>query len=957
MNEQTQAQFSFSNANARIAGALTHSGCPVTVIDWNNDGLDDLVRLDDGHIASVDIQQPNQQFTHVLLGDFGGGSGWAWSMCVADIDHNGYKDIVAGGYNDGMVLMSNNTGTGATLISLPSSGFFWQNITFGDFNNDGWIDVFACDDNNAAKIYMNDGAGNLNISTFVNFAVNPTIFYGNDPADSGNYGSVWTDFDNDGDMDLFVAHCRQSTSSPSDLRRKDRLFVNDGNNNFTEQSSTYGIEVSAFNQTWTASFGDIDNDGDLDLMVTNHDVASQILENDGTGHYSDITTGSGFSLSNMTPLESVMEDFDNDGFLDILVTGSASRLFHNNGDKTFTLVSGLFDNNNMESFAVGDLNHDGWMDIYASYAGIYTDPDPNVADVMWMNNGSINSIVNRAMPGSQVSSVANNFFNLVLEGTVSNHDAIGARALVYSALGTQLREVRSGESYGTVNSGTLHFGLGTISTIDSVVIQWPSGTAQTIVSPAINQFLTVIEGTCVSPEAIVTASGPLVLCSSGQSITLTAPAGHNYLWSDGSTNQSLTVSQVGEYFVNVSDAGNSCTATSATITVIPAPDETPSIALSGFFDFACYGSSIQINGPSGLSSYLWSNGDTTQNAIATQSGNYTLTTQGICQAYTSDPLTVTILSPVIDPSAADVSLPSSGSATLNATGNNISWYATSSGGTPLATGNSFITPVVSTNTTYYMQSTDTYGGGISSVGLPNYSGTGSGYPGASTNASMYFDVTKSCTLNSVKVYTGTAGTRRIQLLDNTGTVINYADVNILPDSQVVTLNFPLTPGTDYILTTDGATNQANLGNTSPILKRNSSGVNYPYTMVDGITITHSSASNQYFYYFYDWQVEKPSITCVSNFVPVNVFITVGFNELSAEGISVYPNPANDLVTVKTTTGKASMVTIFDAMSRIVKQQVVSNTETNVSLDGLAAGVYQLQLQKDGKTHNMKLVKN
>ena len=291
----TQAQLAFRNDNSKLVNPNFHSGCAITIIDWNNDGLDDIIRLSQGHDCYVEVRTIDQKYTTVHLGDFGTGNS-AWAMTVADIDHNGYVDVVADGPNAIGVLMTNNTGTGATLSWLANSGFFLQNATFGDFNNDGWIDLFCCDDNDASHIYMNDGAGNLMVSSFINFALNPGITYGgnNDPADSGNYGSVWVDFDNDGDMDLFVAHCRQASSSTSDLRRKDRLFVNDGFNNFTDQSTAYGIEATSYAQTWTASFGDIDNDGDLDLMVTNHDIPSQIFENDGTGHYTDITATTGF---------------------------------------------------------------------------------------------------------------------------------------------------------------------------------------------------------------------------------------------------------------------------------------------------------------------------------------------------------------------------------------------------------------------------------------------------------------------------------------------------------------------------------------------------------------------------------------------------------------------------------------------------------------------------------------
>src|SRR5207237_4635559 len=98
-------------------------------------------------------------------------------------------------------------------------------------------------------------------------------------------------------------------------RRRDRLFVNDGNNNFTENGQAYGIEVSDFKQTWTTSFGDLDNDGDLDIVMTNHGENGQILLNDGTGHFTDITSSTGFSTTingGMDPIESAVEDFDND---------------------------------------------------------------------------------------------------------------------------------------------------------------------------------------------------------------------------------------------------------------------------------------------------------------------------------------------------------------------------------------------------------------------------------------------------------------------------------------------------------------------------------------------------------------------------------------------------------------------------------------------------------------------
>ena len=924
-------QTGFKNSNLKLIKSDFHSGCAVTVVDWNGDGLDDIIHLDQGHDCFVEVQTINQKYQTIHLGDFGGN---AWAMTCADVDHNGYVDVIADGANGIGYLRTDNTGTSATLSWLAGSGFFLQNATFGDFNNDGWIDLFCCDDNAASHLYLNDGTGNLNVSTFVSFAVNPGLLYGGDPADSGNYGSAWIDFDNDGDMDLFVAHCRQASSSTTDERRRDRLFVNDGTNHFTDQGSTYGIEVTNFWQTWTAAFGDIDNDGDLDLMVTNHDHNSQILENDGTGHYSDLTPTTGFDIStgsnSITPIESVMEDFDNDGYVDILITGSNYRYFHNNGDKTFTRMNNLFDASAMESFAIGDLNHDGFIDVYASYATIYTNPT-SVDDIIWTNTGN-----------------SNHFITLNLKGTISNHSAIGAHAFLYSSLGEQVREVRAGESYGTCNSGQLHFGMGAVTAIDSIIVTWPSGGSQTIVAPAVDQFLTIIENNCVSPPSNLTINGPLYICS-GQSLTLEAPAGYTYNWSNGATTQNISVVQPGEYNVKITAPGNNCVSTSTSVNV---PDETPVIATSNALDF-CSGESIDLIGPPGVTAYLWSDGSTSQTITVMQSGTYTLTIQGYCNNWTSAPVTTTMHAPV-SPTSNNVTLTAPGSTILSATGNNISWYDSQTGGNLLGTGNNFATPILTDTTVYYVESADILSAGTASVGMKYAANTYS--TGNTTNAKDIFSVFKNCMLYSVKVYTDTPGDRLIELRDSNNVLLNSKLVNIVPDTQIVNLSFPLTPGVNYTLGTNSATNQASFGFVSPRLKRNGQGVSYPYTIPGTLSITTSNQGSNYFYYFYDWQVDG-STSCHSIRIPVTVFVTgtSGINEFASHEFKVYPNPANDKLYIVSSSPMKSLVTLCDQTGRIIQNQNIEGNNNIIDVSGTAAGIYHLKVKNDKNESIYKVV--
>ncbi|MBK7682149.1 MAG: VCBS repeat-containing protein [Bacteroidia bacterium] len=927
-----EAQISFKNKNTKLINSNFHSGCTMAIADWNFDGLDDIIRLDDGRIANIEVQRTNATFQNISIGTFSSTSGWSWGMVTTDLDHNGYLDVIAGAGGPALrIFMTDANGAMGSMISLPNSGYFVQNITAGDFNNDGWIDLFVCDDNAQSHIYLNDGAGGLTESfTTMNFDVTSTD-------DSGNYGSVWTDFDNDGDLDLYIAKCRQGVTSPTDGRRINVLFENDGNNNFTENAAAYGINVGW--QSWTASFGDIDNDADLDLLLTNHDFESQIWENDGTGHYTDITASTGFDITDITPIESAFEDFDNDGYVDMIITGSNSRFYRNNGDKTFTKLEGLFDSNKMESFAIGDLNHDGKIDIYGGYATIYTNPT-NIDDVIWMNSTNNN----------------NHFVTLNLIGTVSNKGAIGARATVYSSLGSQIREVRAGENYGTCNSYMLHFGMGSVTTIDSIVVRFPSGITQTLVNPAVDQFIKIIENDCVSPAPTVSYSQSAPFICTGSTETLTATAGLNYLWSDNSTTQAITITTGGEYNVMVSTAGNNCVGISPTFVIDENPDQTPTISAVGETE-VCNGTAVDLVAPAGLVSYLWSDGSTTQNLSATVSGTYSLTIQGYCAQFTSANSVVVTAHIVPDAvTNTNVTIPSSASTTLTATGTDLNWYDDAAGTSLVGTGPSYITPVITGLTNFWVQNNETYNDGIFNTGLANHSGT-SLYSGSNaTSATVYFDVDKACTLLSVKVYSDQPGLRRIELRDNQDVLLQFADVVINPDTQVVNLNFALTPGTDYRIRTNDSVNTASLGFAGPRLRRNSAGATYPYTVNDALSITGNDFGSQYFYYFYDWSVEKPGFSCSSNLVQVSVDISVGLPNLEASGISLYPNPTGDIINIKLEKTTPAQMNIYDATGRLVMKHAIQEMNNAVSVQSLPSGIYQVEFIQAGSSFQQKLVK-
>jgi hypothetical protein len=948
-------QFSFTSANSLVP-TPTHSGCAISVVDVNNDGLDDMVKMDQSEILIVSLQKQNGTYTHYNLGSITGGSN-VWGMAVADVDHNGWKDVATG--TNGSMYLVKLAWSGTTItktITTLAGSYFVQNVTFGDIDNDGWVDLAVCDDVDYLKIYKNN-AGTFTLqaptAAMIDTQDYPGMFYSGDPYDSGNYGSVWTDFDNDGDMDLYVAHCRQTSTGSSDQRRRDRLYVNNGSNVYTESAQTYGIEVTNFRQTWTTSFGDIDNDGDFDILMMNHTGASQILENNGTGNFTDITATTGFNWNN-DGIESIFEDFDNDGYVDILMSGGGSGdsywMYRNNGNKTFTAVNGSFpsQSNGMLSFATGDLNHDGKIDVLASYGNVYNSPT-STDDVLYLNN----------------TNNSNHFLTFNLTGTTSNDGAIGARVTITGAFGTQVREVRSGETYGTQNSMQLHFGLGSNTSVTSAVIEWPAGGTTNLGPLAADQFVTAVEGGCTITGNII--PGPVILCT-GQSTTLTAVNGHtSYLWSTGATTQSISTSTTGNFNVMVTSGG--CTNISPTVGVTLNPDETPTVTSAGAS--SCAGV-YELSSTPALG-YAWTGpgGFTanTQTINPTVSGTYSLTITGTCANFSAPPVAVSVLAaPSPTGTGASGLGPASFNLSATGTGGALSWYDMPSGGTLLTTGPSYTTPVISSTTTYYVEDATTYPGANYTGGQIYHTGSSLFSP-ASVSGGDDFNVTTACIINTVKVYTTSAdyGVREIQLLDASLNVLDFVSVNITSDTTVVTLNFNVPVGSGYRLTTNTAVNNANFGGNSPELRRSTSGVNYPYNIGGVLSITNgwtgTTTSSSAYYYFYDWKVSTPSIVCTSPRVPVTATVTgtVGITENAENAIAtVYPNPATDNLTISlnaAVSGKVS-VAIVDLAGRIVSNETFNaGSKIDMNIAGIAKGTYMVRITTEKAQSVQRVVKN
>jgi len=435
--------------------------------DYDNDGYDDLfVPVNELNMPNILYHNNgNGTFTKANVPPLTTDPGTSISGTWGDYDNDGYLDLfVTNNVNSPNRLYHNNgDGTFTPVLNSPivDEGTYSHAAAWADYNQDGNLDLVVTDFHatDFNRLFQGDGQGGFTSDQNSPVALSAT----------SALGIAWGDYDNDGDPDLFVAN---TNGENNQLYRNDKGkfslmttgdIVNDGG------TSVGGV------------WGDYDNDGDLDLYVTNSGALEPnfFYENNGDGSFTKVTAGNIIAYAGNSHGASWI-DFDNDGDLDLIVANDqdqANFFFSNNGNKTFTKISNAIteEANNSYGTAWSDFDNDGDYDLFIANRG------SNANDFFINEKGS-----------------CTNHIKIKLIGCNSNSYGVGALIQVKANLNGidkwQSKHVSTQTSaMGGQNSHTLLFGLLDATSVDSVIVNWPSGVVSVLTNPTINQLLTIAE--------------------------------------------------------------------------------------------------------------------------------------------------------------------------------------------------------------------------------------------------------------------------------------------------------------------------------------------------------------------------------------------------------------------------------------------------------------------------------
>lgn len=456
----------YSDMTAPASIPLTAGNDGVFVADFNRDGLEDFY-----------VNFPNQK--NQLFKNNGDGTftELAQSAGVAvdaksttavwgDINNDGYPDLYVARQALTDQFFLNNGDETFTNISQQAGigqiGYPFA-VNMADINKDGFLDIYVTNFLAENVMYLNNGN-----NTFTDVSFQSRAF------DTGkSMGTIFFDYDNDGDADLYLVH---------DGNEPNFLYQNNGNGVFTEVGQVAGANTQSFGMGVDA--GDINNDGFLDLYITNlfHNF---LLRNNGDGTFTEISASAQVDDNGMG-WGTTFLDYDNDGWLDIYAVNDytfspyPNILYRNLGDQTFEKVdlSGSISNKRQSyGTACFDYNLDGKPDLLVANRGA---------------TESMQLFQNDATTGSWIG--------IKLHGIQSNRDAIGAKIRIEDAFERiHIKELTAGHGWKSQNSGILLFGFGHASAVKTITIYWPSGLVQTIDPLALNSYYTIEEGGAPQP--------------------------------------------------------------------------------------------------------------------------------------------------------------------------------------------------------------------------------------------------------------------------------------------------------------------------------------------------------------------------------------------------------------------------------------------------------------------------
>ncbi len=924
------AQVSFEPDYNIIKTEGYRSGVATAMADVNGDGRDDIVRVTSRNILEVNFSSGNR--IELKLEEYSAAiSAEAWNITVGNLDNEGPNEIALGTvYAGGFIFTYNEQLQTLELLQKTSRDFYSQGSNFVDINNDGHLDWFVCDDESENEIFLNDGTGNLIESDdYIDMSTHVKS------DNSGNYASDWVDIDSDGDLDCYISKCRSSAMEETDPRRINQLFINDGNNNFTEVAEQYNLAIGA--QTWASNFGDLDNDGDLDAIVINHGADWNLLENVDNKTFVDrseeINNLRGFGI------QCIMRDFDNNGYLDILVTGSNQYLWFNYGDFNLELVRSPFRYYTAANFAVGDINYDGFIDAYIAHTAGYNDPGL-VDDLLYLNETN-----------------DNNWAGIRLVGKLSNHNGIGARIKAYTpSLGWQIRDVRSGESYGIMNSLNSIFGLATESIIERLEIEWPSGEFDVFTNIEAGKYYTVTEGTCIAADESANSANNGIICD-GSAISLQGKQSAFNLWSNGDQDAEISVSEAGIYNM-ISRDEDGCETKSAAINLLKGEDVVYDEVLNVSEAAKCYGTPISLSAPS-AAQYEWNTGETTKEINVTKSGMYEVKVTDYCGFEHVVSRELTLLNPLPKVIVNDT-IVKGATATIELAGKNLKWYQTETEDKEFYSGEILERTDVQESQTYYVTGEDEYIFESEITGESEWIGT-SRYGDLDLNGGMFFEVREEVLLESVEVFTDTIGEREFLIFDENRDTMLVKTINLEVGSNILEFDLQLPAGSNYYITTNVRKNFETFGFYGPRLERSNTETQYPYKSSDMLWITNSAFGPQYMHYFYNWSVRKPTIKCTSERVPVSIIVDLNSNiaELDVGNFNLYPNPVSESFIIENQSNhKIDNLVIYNIMGiPVLEASQLSSEAIEIDITHLPSGTYSLVLNSlEGKSFVKRLIK-